>query len=65
MTTYELLEQAKANAIQHRDATAGPAPREFALAITYIEEAQMRYTRGVLMSGYNYRPVDPEAQQNA
>lgn len=65
MTTYELLEQAKTNAIAHRDASAGGAPREFALAITAIEDAQIRYTRGVLMMGYGYKPVDPEAQQNA
>jgi hypothetical protein len=40
----------------------GSASREFALAITAIEEAQMRYTRGRAIMLGKFAPADLDAE---
>jgi hypothetical protein len=40
----------------------GEAAREFSLARTALEEAQMRFTRGVAKSGDCFSPADLEAR---
>lgn len=42
---------------------SGPAAREFALAMTHLEEAQMRFTRGMAKVQSKYAPVDLERDQ--
>jgi hypothetical protein len=64
-TFFELMEAAKLRAEAKRnEATGGPAgnaAREFAIALTSLEDAQMRYTRGVSMMLGVFRPVDLES----
>ena len=58
-TVIENLEAAK-QAIADRRLTVvvGDAGREFSIAITAIEDAQMRYTRGRAMEEDKFAPAD-------
>jgi hypothetical protein len=63
MTVFEYLEAARVSILATR-ANGGPemgaSGREFSLAITAIEDAQMRYTRGLAMRLGKFSPADLE-----
>jgi hypothetical protein len=59
-TFVELANRAQARAVELRNAAPGPAAREFALAITALEDAQMRFTRGMAMVKGRFAPADLE-----
>lgn len=44
----------------HQTGTVGPAAREFALAQTALEDAQMRFTRGLAINTDRFHPADLE-----
>ena len=50
-----------AHAQQPADDGSGPPARDFALAITHLEDAQMRFTRGLAKLQGAYLPADLEA----
>lgn len=62
-TVKQLVDQAvdRVRAVQgdHRD----PGAREFALAITHLEDAQMRFTRGLAIRQGKFNPVDLEKSE--
>jgi hypothetical protein len=60
-TFVELIGEAteKADALR-RTYQGAQAGREFALAITALEDAQMRFTRGLAMVQDKFAPVDLE-----
>ena len=61
MTTNELLQQAWNNIAERMDdEPLGDAKREMAIAKTAIEDAQMRYTRGLAKSQGKFKPADLE-----
>ena len=63
MTVVEYLDAARTAVVSMR-ANGGPemgaSGREFSLAITAIEDAQMRYTRGLAMRLGKFSPADLE-----
>ena len=59
-TIKELLDEAIALLDAYRAHNPGTAAREFALAITHLEDAQMRATRGIAMTLDKFNPADPE-----
>lgn len=60
-TVKDLIDEAIARANARRENNPGPPAREFALAITALEDAQMRFTRGLAMVQGKFAPVDLEA----
>lgn len=61
MTGIELLDAASSRAADYLQTSTDPAvKREFALARTHIEDAQMRYTRGLSMAQGHFKPADLE-----
>lgn len=66
LTTVELLGAATIGArLAQRASTPGhPSGREFALALTAIEDAQMRYTRGRAMQLSQFSPADLDNQED-
>ena len=63
-TVKELLDQAweRIDAEQAHE-TSGEIKREWAVAKTAIEDAQMRWTRGLAKQQGSFAPVDLEKQQ--
>ncbi len=65
-TTKEYLDQVKDDVSEKRlvatNENRGDAAREFALAITHLEDAQMRVTRGVAMMNGVFNEVDLETE---
>lgn len=59
-TVVELLEAATRQ-IQSQPSDQPGAAREFAIAITHIEDARMRFTRGYAKQNGEFRPVDLES----
>lgn len=61
-TFVELMDAARSRAETRKlDATSGEIAREFAITMTLLEDAQMRYTRGVAMALGVFRPIDLES----
>lgn len=60
-TVVELLELVAARIRAQRLIAASDSGREFALAITHLEDAQMRYTRGRAMETNQFHPGDLDA----
>lgn len=58
-TVVELLERA-AQRIKNTSNDGGRVAREFAIAVTHIEDAQMRFTRGLAMVQGKFAPADME-----
>jgi hypothetical protein len=60
-TFVELVAEATEKADAHRRTYGGSAAgREFALAVTALEDAQMRFTRGLAMVQGKFAPADLE-----
>lgn len=61
-TVKELIDQAIEYIGDRRECPVGPATtqsaREFSLAITALEDAQMRYTRGRAIELGKFKPAD-------
>lgn len=60
LTTVELLAAATARLELFRTTYPGAPAREFSIAITAIEDAQMRSTRGLAMVQGKFHPADLE-----
>lgn len=63
-TVFELLEEAQRRAVAKRTESFGAdqeAAREFSIVVTSLEDAQMRYTRGVARTLGVFKPVDLES----
>lgn len=58
MTIVECIADATEQLEQLRAESAHPAAREFSLAITALEDAQMRATRGLAMTKGVFAPAD-------
>ena len=63
LTTKQHIDEAIARCDARRQNNPGPPAREFALAITALEDAQMRFTRGLAMVTDCFSPADLEATQ--
>jgi len=59
-TIKELIDEAIGRLDGHRSQFPGTAAREFSLAITALEDAQMRATRGLAMATGRFVPADLE-----
>jgi hypothetical protein len=57
----EAIAEVMAQLEQLRRDSLGPAAREFSLAITALEDAQMRATRGLAKLQGKFAPVDLQA----
>jgi hypothetical protein len=57
-TIAELVGEATAQLESLRQANPMPAAREFSMAITALEDAQMRATRGLAMVAGVFAPAD-------
>lgn len=63
-TVFELIEEAKRRAVAKRTESHGEHPdaaREFSIVVTSLEDAQMRYTRGIAQTIGVFKPVDLES----
>ena len=60
-TVVDLIEEAIARCDARRQNNPGAPAREFAIAITALEDARMRFTRGLAMVQGCFNPVDLEA----
>lgn len=60
-TVKQLTDEAIERLEQFRASLPMPAAREFSLAITALEDAQMRATRGLAMARGCFAPADLEA----
>lgn len=65
MTIVEQITAAKEAAEAERDRGAGPASREFALAITHLEDAAMRVNRAFAIRQGIEGSADVEAGRSA
>lgn len=61
LTIAELVAMATEQLKRLRAQNPGPAAREFSLAITALEDAQMRATRGLAMVQGVFKPADLQA----
>jgi hypothetical protein len=61
LTIKQLLDEVIEQLACHRGNNLGEAGREFALAITACEDAQMRATRGLAKVQGKFAPVDLQA----
>lgn len=63
-TVFELVDEAMRRAVDKRTESFGAdqaAAREFSIVVTLLEDAQMRYTRGVARVLGVFKPVDLES----
>lgn len=60
-TVKQVLDEAHTMVADAHVSSTMPAVREFALALTAIEDAQMRYTRGRAMEEGKFAPADLDA----
>lgn len=61
MTIKQHIDAAITALETHRGDDRSPAAREFSLAITHLEDAQMRATRGLAIRQGKFNPADLEA----